>query len=153
MLKKDVRWKQRFSNFKKAFAQFEEAVFQNSQDRLAQEGLIQRFEYTFELAWKCLQDLLQERGLVEIRGPKPVLEQSFQDGLITDGLLWMEMLKARNEASHIYDEKIFLRIYNQVKNKSAQPFRDLEKKLDVIAHDTIESPDLKDHVDRVGVPF
>lgn len=148
MRKKDVRWKQRFSNFKKALSQFEEALVQKNPERLAQEGLIQRFEYTFELAWKCLQDLLQERGLAEIRGPKPVLEQAFQDGLITDGLLWMEMLKARNEASHIYDEKIFLRIYNQAKNKSAQPFRNLKKRLDVIAHDTIENSELKDHIDR-----
>lgn len=130
MPKKDVRWKQRFSNFKKAYTQFEEAVAQNSPDRLAQEGLIQRFEYTFELAWKCLQDLLQERGLAEIRGPKPVLEQAFQDGLITDGLLWMEMLKARNETSHIYDEKIFIRIYNQAKNQFEKPFRDLKTKLE-----------------------
>lgn len=130
MRKKDVRWKQRFSNFKKALIQFEEAIAQNSQERLAQEGLIQRFEYTFELAWKCLQDLLQERGLVDIRGPKPVLEQAFQDGLVTEGVLWMEMLRARNEASHIYDEKIFLRIYNQAKDQFAGPLRDLQTKLE-----------------------
>ncbi|MBI4126888.1 MAG: nucleotidyltransferase substrate binding protein [Deltaproteobacteria bacterium] len=130
MRKKDVRWKQRFSNFKKALNQFEEAVGQETQVRLAQEGLIQRFEYTFELAWKCLQDLLQERGLIDIRGPKPVLEQAFQDGLISDGVLWMEMLRARNEASHIYDEKIFLRIYGQAKDKFVQPLKDLKTKLE-----------------------
>lgn len=130
MKKKEVRWKQRFSNFKKALSQFEEAVSQNHQERLAQEGLIQRFEYTFELAWKCLQDLLQERGLGDIRGPKPVLEQAFQDGLIADGLVWMEMLRARNEASHIYDEKIFLRIYNQAKGPFIGPLQDLKAKLE-----------------------
>ena len=129
MDKKDVRWKQRFGNFKKALGRFEEAVKANSQDRLAQEGLIQRFEYTFELAWKCLQDLLQERGLEEIRGPKPVLQQAFQDGLVQDGVLWMEMLRARNETSHLYDEKTFLEIYNQSQNTFLKPLQDLEKKL------------------------
>ena len=130
MRKKDVRWKQRFSNFTKALSQFEEAVGQDTHVRLEQEGLLQRFEYTFEVAWKCLQDLLQERGLVDIRGPKPVLEQAFQDGLIVDGVLWMEMLRARNEASHMYDEKVFLRIYAQAKTKFVQPLRDLKIKLE-----------------------
>lgn len=129
MEKKDIRWKQRLSNFKKALSQFEEAVKMDSKDRLAQEGLIQRFEYTFELAWKCLQDLLQERGLEEIRGPKPVLQQAFQDGLIQDGVVWMEMLRARNEASHIYDEKVFLEIYAKTRTQFLGPLQDLEKKL------------------------
>ncbi len=130
MTKKDVRWKQRFQNYQKAFAQFESAVKQNSQDRLAQEGLIQRFEYTFELAWKCLQDILQERGFSEIRGPKPVLEQAFQDGLIHEGLVWMDMLRARNEASHLYDEEVFLKIYQNAKNHFLKPLQDLKEKLE-----------------------
>ncbi len=50
--------------------------------KLEEEGLIQRFEYTFELAWKCLQDLLAERGYANVRGPRPVIEQAFQDGII-----------------------------------------------------------------------
>lgn len=127
--KKDIRWKQRFNNFKKALGQLEEGVAMNSQDRLAQEGLIQRFEYTFELAWKCLQDLLQERGLVEVRGPKPVLQQAFQDGLLQDGVLWMEMLRARNEASHLYDEDVFVDIFEKTKTKFLKPLQELEKKL------------------------
>jgi len=130
--KRDVRWKQRFSNFKKALERFEEAVAENTQDRLSQEGLIQRFEYTFELAWKSLQDLLQERGLAEVRGPKPVLEQAFQDGLIADGVLWMEMMRARNETSHIYDEKVFLKIYGQAKDRFLQPLQALRAKLETL---------------------
>lgn len=130
MSKKDVRWKQRFQNYQKALSQFESAVRQNSQDRLAQEGLIQRFEYTFELAWKCLQDVLQERGFAEIRGPKPVLEQAFQDGLIQEGLVWMEMLRARNETLHLYDEDVFLKIYQNAKEVFLQPLLDLKNKLE-----------------------
>ena len=109
-----------------------QAVNENTEDRLAQEGLIHRFEYTFELAWKCLQDLLQERGLVDIRGPRPVLEQAFQDGLIADGVLWMEMLRARNESSHLYDEKVFLKIYHQAKDEFPKPLRALQGKLEAL---------------------
>lgn len=111
---KDTRSQQRFSNFEKAFLKYEEALSGNL-SRLEEEGLIQRFEYTFELAWKCLQDLLQERGYANVRGPRPVIEQAFQDSLITDGPEWLEMLRARNESTHLYDEAVFQRISTQVK--------------------------------------
>ncbi len=110
----DVRSRQRFENFKKALKLYEEAITPKM-SRLEEEGLIQRFEYTFELAWKCLQDLLQERGYPNVRGPRPVIEQAFQDGIIQDGPLWMEMLKARNETTHLYDESTFNSISKKVK--------------------------------------
>lgn len=125
----DIRWKQRSSNFLNALKQFSDGVDAAPVDRLAQEGLIQRFEYTFELAWKCLQDVLQARGYAEIRGPKPVIEQAFQDGLIVDGLLWMEMLKARNEAAHLYDEAVFLKLYDQARLRFLTPLQMLAQKL------------------------
>ena len=109
----DIRSKQRFHNFKKALKLYEEAP--SKLTRLEEEGLIQRFEYTFELAWKCLQDLLYERGYQEVRGPRPVIEQAFQDGLISDGPLWLDMLKSRNETSHLYDESTFQHICKNVK--------------------------------------
>jgi nucleotidyltransferase substrate binding protein (TIGR01987 family) len=83
--------------------------------RLEQEGLIKRFEYTFELAWKCLQDLLQEKGYANVRGPRPVIEQAFQDGWISDGPVWLQMLKARNETTHLYDESTFESVSKSVK--------------------------------------
>ncbi len=126
----DIRWKQRFQNFKKALNQFDQAVASNTLDRLAQEGLIQRFEYTFELAWKCLQDLLQERGYDAIRGPKPVLEQAFQDGLIKNGVIWLEMLRARNEASHLYDENVFIEIYQKAKDSFPPHLHQLKNDLE-----------------------
>lgn len=110
----DIRSEQRFNNFKKALQRYEEGL-SPKMSRLEDEGLIQRFEYTFELAWKCLQDLLQERGYANVRGPRPVIEQAFQDGIITDGALWLEMLNARNETTHLYDETTFSRISKNVK--------------------------------------
>jgi nucleotidyltransferase substrate binding protein (TIGR01987 family) len=116
----DIRSQQRFNNFQKALKLYEEAVAPKM-SRLEEEGLIQRFEYTFELAWKCLQDLLQERGYANVRGPRPVLEQAFQDGIITHGTGWLEMLRARNETTHLYDETIFQSVSAQVKG----PFLEL----------------------------
>lgn len=110
----DIRSRQRFENFKKALLLYEDGIAPKM-SKLEEEGLIQRFEYTFELAWKCLQDLLQERGYVEVRGPRPVIEQAFQDGIISDGPLWLQMLKARNETTHLYDESTFEVIIKQVK--------------------------------------
>lgn len=106
----------RYENFKKAFSLYESAVKPNLSD-LEQEGMIQRFEYTFELAWKCMQDLLTERGLAEIRGPRPVIEQCFKDSVITDGVLWLEMLSSRNETVHLYDKATFKRISELVRGK------------------------------------
>ena len=110
----DIRSHQRFENFKKALSLYEEAL-SPKMSKLEEEGLIQRFEYTFELAWKCLQDLLQERGYAEVRGPRPVIEQAFQDGIISEGPVWLQMLKARNETVHLYDERTFQAIIKQVK--------------------------------------
>jgi nucleotidyltransferase substrate binding protein (TIGR01987 family) len=121
----DIRSKQRFSNFLKAFALYEEAV-SPQMSRLEEEGLIQRFEYTFELSWKFLQDLLQERGYADVRGPRPVIERAFQDGLISNGPLWMEMLKARNATTHLYDQATFASIIKNVKGpflEALQKFR------------------------------
>lgn len=110
----DVRSKQRFENFKKALGQYEAAAAVPNLSQLETEGLIQRFEYTFELAWKCLQDLLAERGYSNVRGPRPVIEQAFKDGLISDGVLWLEMLKARNETTHLYEEATLKAISKKV---------------------------------------
>jgi nucleotidyltransferase substrate binding protein (TIGR01987 family) len=111
---KDIRSKQRFGNFLKALKLYEDALTKEL-SHLEQEGVIHRFEYTFELAWKFLQDLLQERGYAEVRGPRPVIEQAFQDGLISNGPLWMEMLKSRNEMTHLYDEAIFKQASEKVR--------------------------------------
>lgn len=104
--KKDVRWKQRFQNYQKALLQLESGLEVKSPDILQKQGIIQCFEYTFELAWKTLQDfLIEERGYADARGPRPVLEQAFQDGIIEEGMVWFDMLKSRNMTAHLYDEK------------------------------------------------
>jgi nucleotidyltransferase substrate binding protein (TIGR01987 family) len=84
----------------------EEAVQEEGLTELEKEGLIQRFEYTYELAWKTLQDLLEEKGYVGIKGPVPVLQQAFQDGYISNGEEWMRLKKSRENTSHTYNKEI-----------------------------------------------
>ncbi len=108
MENKDIRWEQRFSNFKKALAKLGEAAEHGSADELSElekEGLIQRFEFTYELAWKTLQDLMREKGYLDIAGPNPVIEQAFQDGYLKEGETWKKMKKSRELSSHTYNSE------------------------------------------------
>jgi len=126
----DIRWQQRFNNFKKAYGQLLEFLEVKELNKFEKQGLIQAFEYTFELSWKTLQDLLKERGFKDAIGPRPVIEQSFQVGYIRDGEGWMEMLKARNEASHTYQEEVADRISGNIKNEFAGLFGELSERLE-----------------------
>ncbi len=104
---KNARWIQRFSNYEKAFLQLKDAISLANQRKLSnleEQGLIQSFEYTHELAWKCLKDFIQSRGNAQIYGSKDATREAFKLGLIKNGEIWMSMIKSRNLSSHIYDE-------------------------------------------------
>ena len=81
----DVRWVQRFSNYRKAVTNLDAALRQEFYNDLELQGLIKGFELCYELAWKTLQDLLRERGYADIAGPKPAIRQAFLDGLVNNG--------------------------------------------------------------------
>lgn len=108
MSDQDVRWQQRFSNFRKAIRQLEEAV-QLSEDRdlssLEQQGLIKAFEFTHELAWNVLKDYLQDQGYQDIKGSKDATRAAFKVELIADGEQWMAMIQSRNTSSHTYNQE------------------------------------------------
>ena len=127
---KDIRWLQRFSNFKKAYDQLLEFLEIDELNKFEKQGFIKAFEYTFELAWKSLQDLLKDEGYENVLGPRSVIEQSFQVGYILDGEGWMEMLKSRNEASHTYQEEIAERIATGIREEFADLFGALLKRLE-----------------------
>lgn len=112
--KKEIRWKQRFQNFEKAFLQLQKAInsFENLDD-LSKEGLIQRFEYTFELAWKTLKDYLESKEMIA-KFPRDVIKNAFQTELIDNGELWINMLKERNLMAHTYDEENFKKALNNI---------------------------------------
>jgi len=107
MNKKEIRWKQRFINFEKAFLQLKEAIEQfDKLDDLAKEGLVQRFEYTFELAWKTIKDYLESEGIVS-QFPREVLKQGFHVNILNNGEVWIDMLEKRNLLAHTYDQDNF----------------------------------------------
>ncbi len=133
-MKTDIRWHQRFSNYKKALIQLQDAV-QLSQQReltpLEKQGLIQSFEYTHELAWKTLKDFLQYRGSTEeIYGSKDASRQAFANGIISDGETWMSMVKSRNLTSHTYDEETVEKIVDVILGSYIFEFEKLEEKLE-----------------------
>lgn len=109
MKNQDIRWIQRFQNYRQALARLSEAAAlsrQRALSELEEQGLIQAFEFTHELAWNVLKDYLEAQGFVEIIGSKNATRQAFKNGLLEDGDAWMEMIKARNLTSHTYQDKI-----------------------------------------------
>lgn len=109
MSQQDIRWQQRFSNYRKALRQLEDAVElsrQRSLSQLEKQGVIQAFEFTHELAWNLLKDFLLDQGNQSIKGSKDAIRLAFKIGLIHDGENWMASIVSRNESSHTYDENI-----------------------------------------------
>jgi len=114
---KDIRWKQRFQNFEKAFMQLQSSVLSaDDLSDLEKEGMIQRFEYTFELAWKTLKDYLSFQG-IEVKFPREVIKEAFSAELIEDGEIWLDMLEKRNLMSHTYEETVFKEVVEVITEK------------------------------------
>lgn len=104
----DVRWKQRFQNFDKAFKRLTDAIqiIRNEPDNvLLQAGLIQTYEFTFELAWKTLKDYLEMEGFT-VPSPRATFRQAFQSGYIQQGDVWLKALNDRNLTAHTYDDEV-----------------------------------------------
>lgn len=109
MTNQDIRWVQRFHNFSRALNELEEGIslaVQRPLTKLEQQGLIQGFEFTHELAWKTLKDFLEERGSAVIYGSKDASREAFRLSLIENGEVWMQMIESRNRSSHTYDRNI-----------------------------------------------
>ncbi len=112
----DIRWKQRFQNYDKAFARLAhaiEVVKATPDDDLLQSGLVQTYEYTFELAWKTLKDFLEMEGFI-LRSPRETIRQGFQSGYITCAEDWLQALADRNLTVHIYDDEIIARVLTDI---------------------------------------
>ncbi len=127
------RWVYRFDNFKRAVALLREAVETGNEralSRLEEEGVIQRFEYTWELAWKTLRDYLENQGIVlETVTPHTVIRAAFAAKIIKDGEPWMEALDARNRMSHTYDIDAFEKIIERIEADYLPALEALEMRL------------------------
>lgn len=131
MNNQDIRWLQRFSNYEKALNQLRNAVQlakKRELSELEQQGMIQAFEYTHELAWKTLKDFLEDKGYKDIYGSKDTIRLAFKTGLIQNGEIWMDMIVNRNQTSHTYNEETSQKIVNNIKKKYFVEFQALQKK-------------------------
>ena len=129
-MENDIRWLQRFSNFVKAFTKLEQAVTYIKNDlvkteelnqksfiildEIIKEGLIQRFEYTHELAWNVMKDYAEYQGNSTIGGSRDATREGFQLKLVSDGHIWMDMIISRNKTSHTYNDETADEIYFKI---------------------------------------
>ncbi len=131
--KETPRWKYRFDNYRRAFSLLREAI-ELKQEReltqLEQEGIIQRFEYTWELAWKLLKDYLEYNGInLATITPSATIKAAFAAKIIANGEGWMQALDARNKMSHTYDFKVFSQIITDIEQNYLHLFDQLYMKL------------------------
>lgn len=116
-MEQDIRWTQRFQNFNKAFLKLESAIEvlqKNGLSELEREGLIQRFEYTHELAWNVMKDFFELEGNTTIMGIRSTTREAFKKGLIVYGENWMDMINSRNLTTHTYNEEVVEEITNKI---------------------------------------
>lgn len=129
MASADIRWKQRLNNFRRAFSQLDEAVAlmaQRELSKLEKQGVIQAFEYTYELGWNLLRDYLRWQGTVELTGSRDTVREAFSVGLVKEGETWMNMLQDRNRTSHTYNEATAESILANIYNSYFAAFKALE---------------------------
>ncbi len=128
-MEKDIRWKQRFSNYQKALSQLQKFIEKGTLNKMEEQGLIQAFEFTHELAWNVMKDYFIYQGNTTITGSRDATREAFQYGLVEDGQGWMEMIKSRNQSSHTYNEEIVKEIKEKVFSKYYILFELFNKKM------------------------
>ncbi len=134
-MNKDIRWKQRFANYKKALSQLTKFIDKGELNELEEMGLIQAFEYTHELAWNLLKDYLQDQGTQNITGSKDAVRAAFKVGLIDDGETWMEMIQDRNRTSHTYNESTAKAIATNITSRYFDLFIELRDRIENLSHE------------------
>lgn len=119
---KDIRWMQRFSNYRRALKQLTDAVeivskklYLEHQYNIIREGLIQCFEFSHELAWKVMKDYAEYQGITEIFGSRDAIRYSLRLGVVDDER-WMDTIKDRNVTSHHYDDDTARKIVDNIIN-------------------------------------
>ena len=115
---KDIRWIQRFQNFDRAFLLLRSALEERGLEQMSElekEGLIQRFEYSYELAWKTMKDYLEEQGtIINPVTPRNVIKEAFSAQITADGQVWVDMMLHRNLLAHTYDFSKFKEVLDAV---------------------------------------
>ncbi len=121
----EIRWQQRFSNYTKAFNHLRNSLQLIQFSDLEKEGVIQRYEYTFEVAWKTLKDFLESEGITSLTGPRSVIKEAFSKEIISNGHAWIDMMDLRNLTTHTYDDEILQSTFEKIKTKYFVEFEQL----------------------------
>ena len=126
------RFEERKVDFKKSTNRLNEALKEEATN-LEIDGILHRFEFTFELAWKTMKDCLEDQGIVSrVKTPREIIKEAFAAGLIENGEIWMDMMISRNELSHLYDEETSREIFDDIKEKYILEINKIVKILDTI---------------------
>jgi nucleotidyltransferase substrate binding protein (TIGR01987 family) len=122
----DIRWQQRLDNYGRALKQLQSAVDLAATRELSdleQQGMIQAFEFTHELAWNVMKDYFYYQGASQITGSRDATRQAFAAGLLEDGNAWMEMIQSRNQSSHTYNKATALALVDRITQRYAALFQ------------------------------
>ena len=128
----EIRWGYRFRNFSRAYSLLREALESQIEEltQLEREGVIQRFEYTFELSWQLLKDRMEYDGMaISPTTPRNVIREAASTGLIDDGETWIDMLTDRNRMSHTYNFATFEDVIRNVQSRYLAVLNDLYQSL------------------------
>ncbi len=128
------RWKQRLQNYSVVLQHLNEAVeaYDEQSPNIIKEGVLQRFEFTHELAWKVLKDYLEYEGHQNITGSRTATRLAFNIGLIQDGQTWIDMIESRNRTVHAYDASILETEFSKVRESYNARFIQLKEKLSTL---------------------
>ncbi len=137
MTAQDIRWIQRLNHFNQAMRQLTKFIQKGALNELEQQGLIQAFEYTYELAWNTMKDYLEAQGETNLLGSRDVIRLAFKRGLIEEGETWMDMLKSRTLTSHTYDEALAEIIAADIVTRYFSEFVTLRTKIESLRKDAL----------------
>lgn len=121
------RLNERISDFANAFSKLQEAFKKDIDDDIIIDGIIQRFEFTFEQSWKVMKLYLEDQGILdEALSPRSTIRLAFKYKIISDGDIWIQMMLDRNRTSHMYDETIAKNIVKRIKDTYMKEFTKLQ---------------------------
>ena len=124
-MKKQIRWKQRFSNFQKSYDLLKRFAMSSTPSEMEQMARIQAFEICFELSWKTLKDYFYQEGQI-LNSPRSVIKQAVQDSILSDGRQWLDALESRNTTAHAYDEEVANEIASDIRKEYLDIFQEFE---------------------------
>lgn len=127
------RLQERLEEYQRAVLRLKEAVEEDESNPLIYDAVIQRFEFTYELAWKLIKAYLEYQGIAVVNSPRSAFKEAFSTGLIFDGDVWIDMISDRNLTAHTYNQERAKEIYARVKEKYLDQFAALVSRMEAIA--------------------